>query len=57
MSIPFGTPMGIADVVGPADPTEFFLTTINLERSVTWTRRHANEEFLARCVDCLIWVL
>lgn len=44
-------PVGIVDVIGRVDPTEFVLTTINLERSITWIGYYANEEFFARCAD------
>lgn len=42
-------PIGIADVIGQADPAEFF-PMVALEQSVTWTGRYANDEFFARYV-------
>lgn len=49
--------MGITDVVGQADPIEFFLTVVDLNKSVTWTGRYATDEQLARYTDHIIWAL
>lgn len=49
-------PIGVADMIGRADPTEFVSSAI-LDHFVTWTGHDANDEFFARCFGRFVWVI